>query len=135
MGFVGDHAYVCLKRKRRKHHKLRTIRNYGCYSQGTWGTSGGHTTARYLVKKTSKSKRRKKGAICTSRNEACSLAGFGNYLKKGVCHQAANRFLYGAHYGAHIGNNTRGYRSGFNSYSRYGLYGKNWNACRRACYR
>ena len=135
MGRIGDHAYVCVKKKKKKHGHMRTIRNYGCYSQGTWGTSRGHTTARYFVKKTSKSKKRFKGAKCTAVKKACSLVGFPRYLNWGVCHQAANRFLYGANKYAIIGSRTRGFMNGFNSYRKYGAYGKHWDTCKRACYR
>ncbi len=133
LGFFGDHAYVCVKRKKKKHHHMRTIRNYGCYSQSNWTTSGGRTTARYFVRKTSKSKKRFEGAKCTTWHPDCSVHGW-NYLNVGVCHQAANMFLYGASRYAQIGHSTRGYTSGFNSRALFGPYGHTWRACRKSCY-
>lgn len=134
MGKIGDHAYACIKKKRKKHGKLKTVRNYGCYSQGTWGTSGWHTVAKFLVIKSSKTKKRKDGAICTSKHKSCSLTGW-RYNRFGVCHQATNRFLYGANKYARINNKVRGYLSGYSSVVHFGQYGLFWNRCKRVCYR
>ncbi len=135
LGAFGDHTYACVKRKKKKHGHMRTIRNYGCFSQ-VGENRGGHTISRFLAIRNSKSKKGFRGSKCTTRHPACSLKTQDyNYAIWGLCHQATNMFLYGINKYARISSNTRGYMNRVHSFDLFGTYGHNWKACKRACYR
>ena len=133
--YIGHHTYSCIKKKKGKHG--RTIRNYHCFDQ-FHDSHGGKTRRKYYIKKSSKSKKLKKGAKCTITHPECNLASPRHYAKYGTCHQAANRFLYGAGSHAEIPWYIYGYKAYstvFSTYRVYGKYGFGWDKCKRACYR
>ena len=129
--FLGDHTYVCIKKKRKKSGKLKTVRNYGCHNQ-FGGNTGGSTRQRMLVKKTSYTEHRKDSAQKIRYEGACKMV----YGWHGLCHQEANRVLYGARKAhAGFGRNIHGYLNGRTySYYQYGRYGKGWWSCKFYAY-
>ncbi len=129
----GDHTYVCIKKRKKKHGRLRTIRNYGCHNQPHFGNPwGGSERGRWLVRKSKSTKKAKDGALKVTHKWYCRMI----YGVAGLCHQEANRVLYGARKAhAGFGRNIHGYLNGRTySYYQYGRYGKGWWSCKFYAY-
>ncbi len=142
-GKVGDHTYVCIKKKKKKHGKYKTIKNYGCFARAG-GTSGGSTRGKWYVRASGYTKARKNSAIITNKkrvnghyNWACTMV----YGIEGVCHQYTKRILYALLKGDLLYNRSVfGYREyerqwwSRKSRGRYGPYGIDWPMCRKFAY-
>ena len=134
--FLGDHTYVCIKKKRKKSGKLKTVRNYGCHNQ-FGGNTGGSTRQRMLVKKTSYTEHRKDSAQKIHYADACKMV----YGWHGLCHQDSSRMLYSVAGDSWdplssrvFGYNWRAYRGGVRSLPAFGRFGFGWVRCLTATY-
>jgi len=124
---IGDHTYVCIKERKKKHGKYKTIKNYGCHNQ-FGSTSRGREVGRWIVKKTRTSKRYKNGALKISHKWYCRMI----YAVGGVCHQDSNRVLYGArNWRASTWNRAK---ASIPLWVAYGKYGKGWYSCKGYAY-
>ncbi len=129
--WLGDHAYIVIKKKKKKHGKYKTIRNYHIKA-AVGGTSGGSTRYKWRVRKNSKSKRLKDAAKKTQEIRECTQGPGNYYAINVVCHQHANRALYALPGHPTIGRKVRGYKDGLNSkrlYKKYGNSPRAWSRC------
>ena len=136
-GRVGDHTYVCIKKKKKKHHKYKTIRNYGCHTVFGEIYSDARTVQTWKVKKNSWSKRMKDASIKVTKAWQCDkYRSHGRYGLSVVCHQTANRMLYAVPGHPTLDGRINGYYNlPVQSRWQYGKYGKfGWSACRKATY-
>ncbi len=132
-GVLGDHTYVCIKKK--KYKKNKTVRNYGCFTV-FGGTSGGKTYRTYKVRKNYWSKRMKDASIKTTKVWECGKKHWTGVYGIALCHQTTNRMLYALPGHPTLGRGINGYYYGpIQSRWTKGKYGKfGWNACRKATY-
>lgn len=138
-GKLGDHTYVCIKKKKKKHHKYKTIHNFGCHTVFGGIYSDARTVQTWKVRSNSWSKRMKNASIKTTKpstHECYKYTWTGIYGNSVICHQTANRMLYAIPGHPTLDGRINGYYDGFVqsrwTFGKYGTFG--WSACRKATY-